>query len=274
MPAAIPGNKGAASLAYFYFGDSFFRTLAQESGVNLNLCKEGYNKTIILKEDNNNGIKITLNGQGNDSPTKTNFLKYLKQLADEGYYVDLFLFAHGTNNEVVMKGGDLTSSEISTQLSQAGSGYQKFPIRIVYQMNCYGQTLNQTWRNIGAKATGGARYVNFYPNQFNEFGREWNKGTVKFNDAFTKANTASARTVFQTTILADALATRSKWGGCPFSKTVLGSDSCAKDYFTKMWIGNSEWQANMSGKENMNYSSTKVRLGETGLTKRSSVSWS
>ena len=57
------------------------------------------------------------------------------------------------------------------------------PIRAVYQMNCYGQTFNETWLSLGAKVTCGARYVNFYPNQFNKFASEWKKGDVDFAEA-------------------------------------------------------------------------------------------
>lgn len=266
------GSKGPASLVYFYFGDNFFTTFVQEVGVNLGLALKDSKKSILLKESDNNGVKISVDRKGDDTPTKANFIKYARQLVDEGYYLDIYIFAHGTSGKVCMKGDDLLASDITESLGPKATGRENFPIRMVYQMNCYGQTLNDAWRSIGAKAVGGARYVNFYPNQFNAFAQAWNKGTVAFKEAWTDCDTASSRTVFQTFILADALATRKKWGGCALGQTVLGTKSCAKDYFK--WKFSLEWQSSKSGKENMNYSSTKLLDGETSITKGARPSWS
>ena len=44
MSKSKPGSRGPASLVYFHFGDSYFTTLAQEAGVNLDLAiKEFHN---------------------------------------------------------------------------------------------------------------------------------------------------------------------------------------------------------------------------------------
>lgn len=90
------------------------------------------------------------------------------------------------------------------------------------------------------------------------------------------ADTAAVRTVVQTYIsLVDAPAKKKagKWDGCKFGKTVLGTDACAKDYFTSVWFANGEWQGGKSGKENMNYSSYMLCGGDKKITKNTKPSW-
>jgi hypothetical protein len=98
---------------------------------------------------------------------------------------------------------------------------------------------------------------------------------VSFDTAVADSDTASVRTVVQTFIsLVDAPAKKKagEWGGCPFGKTVLGDDECAKDYFDT-WLGKGEWQENMSGKENMNYSSFMFRSGDKNISKNTRPTW-
>ena len=134
-------------------------------------------------------------------------------------------------------------------------------------MNCYGQTFNETWLSLGAKVTCGARYVNFYPNQFNKFASEWKKGDVDFAEALRDFDTESSRTVMQGLIAADALG-KSNFDKCPFLKTVLGDHSCAQSYFHANWgISSDEWQNGQSGADNMNYSSYMFRAGLKTLTR-------
>ena len=58
---------------------------------------------------------------------------------------------------------------------------------------------------MGAKATAGARYVNFYPNAFGNVIDDWNQGDVSFDTAVGESDTDAVRTVAQTFIsLVDA----------------------------------------------------------------------
>jgi hypothetical protein len=170
----------------------------------------------------------------------------------------------------------LTNDDITAQLSSARTGLTVLPIRLVYQVNCYGQTMNTTWRSVGAKVTVGSRLVNFYPTQFERFAEEWNKGNVSVDKALDAADTETSRTLVQTYIgYVHAPSCNKAWGSCPFGKTVLGDHACAKDYFSTIWgLGNGEWQPSMSGKENMNYSSTRMRGGMITATKNTIPTWS
>ncbi len=246
----------SASLTVFYFDDNLFYSLVQNAQVNLQHCINGYSKSVLLKES------FSAPGQTQPTkvlkPNKTVFLNQLIELVNEGYYVDIFIFAHGNPDKIYFANDKtLSPSELEQALVQEKSGFSHLPIRMVYQMNCYAQTFNQTWLKVGAKAVCGTRYVNFYPNQFNAFAREWNKGNVLFEKAVYDSNTESSRTVMQALVAADAASKLSPkdWDKCPPLSTVLGDKPCAKSYFLACWIDKREWQEGQSGKENMNYSS-------------------
>jgi hypothetical protein len=282
----VPQAKTAASLIFFYYGDSKYNTLGQET-LKLKKAMEGYEFIVLLKDEalpswadlSEKDEKIA-NVKG--IPTKANLFKYIIQLAEDGYYLDLFIFSHGWTGKFKASKGShgsedfVTSEDIKNELHPDKTGFTSMPIRIVWGTNCYGQTLGETWRSVGAKATAGARYVNFYPNAFGNFIEEWNKDDVSFNSAVGESDTDTVRTVVQTFIsVVDAPAKKKagEWGGCPFGKFVLGDDPCAKNYFTSVWLAKDEWQAGMSGKENMNYSSFMFIGGDKNIRKSTRPMW-
>jgi len=257
--------RKSASLTVFHFGDSPFRTLFQNAQVNLQHCIDGYHRSILLKED--------FNGVGQTKPTvllKPNvqvFLGQLASLAKEGYYIDIFFFAHGNEDRIYLDNDKvLTTGLLTSELAFANTGLKILPIRSVYGVNCYGHTFNRTWLELGAKVACGARFVNFYPNQFNKFASEWRKGDVSFSKALHDSNTESSRSVMQGLIAADAMS-KSNFDKCPLLKTVLGDHPCAQSYFDANWLASDEWQRGESGAENMNYSSYMFRTGITTLTR-------
>jgi hypothetical protein len=278
-------TQGAASIVFFYFGDSPYTSLFQET-MQLKKAMEGYDFTVLLKHDD---VPKWLDFSAADEkladvkalPTAANLVRYIKELSHTGYFLDLWIFSHGWSNQFRASTGvygdnsACTNTDITAQLDSAHTGLTVLPIRLVYQVNCYGQTMNTTWRSIGAKVTVGSRYVNFYPTQFGRFAEEWQKGTVSVDRALDAADTEGSRTVVQTYIgYVHAPSCNKEWGACPLGKTVLGDHACAKDYFTTKWLGDGEWQATLSGKENMNYSSTRMRGGTITLTKNTIPVWS
>ncbi len=274
-PANYSPTKSAC-LTVFFFNDNLFTSLVQNAQVNLQHCIDGYDKSVLLKED--------MNSVGQTRPTvlkkpnKEVFLSQIKELANDGYWIDIRVFTHGFTESIPFANDKyLTASELESELSKSGSGYSQLPIRSVYQMNCYGHTFNQVWLRLGAKVVSGARYVNFYPNQFNKFASEWAKGNVSYTNALQESNTESSRTLMQTAIQADAAKDifPKNWDKCPIGSSILGDRPCAKSYFTTFWQSTDEWQNNQSGKDNMNYSSYMFRVGETGLTanNRSLLVW-
>ncbi|WP_338219452.1 hypothetical protein [Algoriphagus sp. oki45] len=266
----------SASIALFYFDDSDFYTLVQNAQVNLQHCIDGYSKSVLLKED--------FKSVGQTSPTvlkkpnKAVFLGQLIELAQNGYYIDVYIFAHG-NTDMIFFGNNLvlTPGELADAVSKEKTGLNELPIRMVYQMNCYGRSFNQTWLSIGAKTTCGPRYVNFYPNQFNKFASEWHSGNKSFTKSLQASNTESSRTVMQSLIAASAASELfpKDWDKCSIGNTVLGDKACAKSYFLARWLAADEWQNGESGKDNMNYSSYMYRVGQTDLTKNNAgaLSW-
>ncbi|MEZ4870506.1 MAG: hypothetical protein R3C14_54760 [Caldilineaceae bacterium] len=282
-PAA---NKGAASIIYFNYGNAPSETLVQET-LKLKKGMENYNYTVLLKyEELPNWADLSQKDEKlanvKAEPTKTNLFKYIIQLAEDGYYIDLFLFCHGWEgkfgrlNSSTTSENSVTEADIQYALHPSRTGFTQMPIRAIWGTNCYGQTLGETWRSIGAKATAGARFVRFYPNAWGNFIDDWNKGNVPFRQAVHGADTDAVRTVVQSYIsLIDAPSKKKagKWDGCKFGKTVLGDDPCAKDYFVSCWLAKDEWQTGQSGKENMNYSSYMFCGGEKEITKNTRLTW-
>lgn len=275
-----------ASLIFFYYGDSEYNTLGQET-LKLKKAMEGYDYKVLLKHETLPGWadlseKDEKLADVKEIPTKANLFKYITQLAKDGYIVDLFIFSHGWSGQFKASKGShgstdfVTAEDIKNELQADKTGFTEMPIRMVWGTNCYGQSLGESWRSVGAKATAGARFVNFYPNNYGPFIDDWNKGNVSFDRAVGDSDTNAVRTVAQTFIsVADAPAKKKagKWDGCPSGKFVLGNDPCAKDYFVSVWIAKDEWQAGKSGKENMNYSSYMFLGGDKGITKSTRPVW-
>jgi hypothetical protein len=179
--------------------------------------------------------------------------------------VDLYVFSHGWTRQFrVSKGtygdnGTVSSTYIEANVSCA-------PLRAVWQCNCYGSTMNPTWRKLGARASAGSRFVNFYPTRFRGFAERWNDG-VAFGTAVSQSDTAVVRTPVQAYILVDAAARAKEWSGNALSAlTVLGSNEAAERYFRACWIGD-DWQEGKSGKQNMNHSSMMLVDGDRALTR-------
>jgi hypothetical protein len=257
--------RKSASLTVFYFDDNLFYKLVQNAQVNLQHCIDDYHKSVLLKADFNavGQTRPTVHLQ----PNREVFLNQIVTLANEGYYIDIYIFTHGNDDKIYFANNQvLTNDLLKSELAFSKTGYHVLPIRMVYQMNCYGRTFNQTWLALGAKVSCGTRWVNFYPNQFNKFAAAWKEGHVSVDKALQESNTESSRSVMQTLIAGDALG-RFNFDRCPFGKTVLGDHPCAKSYFDANWLASDEWQHGQSGAENMNYSSFMFRPGLETLTR-------
>lgn len=284
LAPVAPQVKGTASLVYFYYGDSAFITLAQET-LHLKKAMSDYGTKILLKDDYLPNMVDLSNADEKeadvvDLPTRENFFKYLRQLAAEGNMIDLWIFSHGSPGAMLSSRGQhgtqdyIRAADIQAELSPEKTGLTQMPIRMIWSTLCFAETLNQAWLSVGTKVVGGSRFVNYYPNQFRTFSEEWNKGNVSYATAVSRSDNAASRTLVQTYMLANALKTRGTWGGCRIGKTVLGVDPCAKDYFTTIWHHPADkWRDDMSGKENMNFSSEKIIVGQQSLRKSDIPSW-
>ena len=276
-----------ASIIFSHWGDSKFRTLFQEGQINLSNVIEPYQKSILLSHDTmpdwmDGNDKARETASEVKAPTLANLASSLESLADQGFEIDLFVFSHGWPEQFKGTHGSFSDTDYITsddirKLAQSGSsytGYASLPIRIVFQMNCYGSTLNDDWRAIGADASMGTKFVNFKVNTFNSFAKAWTGGST-FSSAVAELDSKSAWTVVDLLILGDARVTANddyadngrSWSGCPLGRTVLGKHSCAEDYFLARWSESAgEWINGGNGKDFMRYSSTVLKSGNTSIT--------
>jgi hypothetical protein len=274
-----------ASLIYFNYGDSPYTTFFQET-LKLKKAMDGYDRTVLLKyETTPSWADLSEKDEKladiKAPPTTTNLFKYMIELAQDGYSIDFFNFSHGSPGQFGARNGRddsenlVTAADITRELAPSKTGFTQMPIRIVWGTNCYGHSLGATWRSVGAKTTCGTRGINWYPNSFGNFIDDWNKG-VPFNEALRNADTDLVRTASQTYIAfvdAPAKKKQGEWDGCSFGNTVLGDKPCAKNYFVSCWNMAGEWQEDMSGKENMNYSSYMFKGGDIDITKSTRPYW-
>lgn len=257
-----------ASMAIVSFEDSPLFKLFQNAHNNYGACFEGYDRSLLFKKRYVDNPKPSEHIR---EITKENILNKLTDLADDGFSIDLWIFSHGTREKICFDNNVVIDYKDIESLAKGKYANGKFPIRMVYQMNCNGSTLNNNFINIGAKVVCGSRYINFYPNQCNKFTKEWNKGE-RFDVAVSKSNTGSSRTAMQLLIVADAKGT-SFSPKCKFPKTVLGKGKCSEAYFDKKWGLDSEYNSSKKGKENMNISSFMIIKGDVDIRKTDRPTW-
>lgn len=281
-------DNGEAAVVFFYMGDSRFTTTFQEL-TRLNQALKGYDRKILLKHSlDPQSISSTAAHNNADrvrQPTRNNFESEIAQLANNGYTIDLYIYSHGWRNgsdgAFRMSTGSHGTSDLysgsDVRSLQSTVPTRTVPLRMVYQINCWGSNLNSAWRDVGAKAAAGSRYVNFFPHQFGAFVTNWRSGHT-LNQSLQNANTPASRTIVHAALATtDAPATRgSQWGnnspgnGCPLGQTILGNNACAKDYYINRWGHNSsEWKNfpnRKNGQWNMNRASHKMVDGQANIT--------
>jgi len=261
-----------ASLVFFYFGeDSYMRRLAQET-VPVRKALTGYDKQVLLWHQTDFGpFKVSKGAEKladiEDTPTKDNLFKYLNELGDEGYVVDLYIFSHGNKKGFLSSNGTY-GDDGWVYKAQLEQHVKPLKLRMVWQCNCQGSSLNETWRKLGARVTAGSRFNNYYPTRFNGFIRRWLDGE-SFGQAVTESDNPMVRTGPQAFMIADALTKLKEWDGNPFQAArVLGNNPPSRRFFTTCWIDEDEWQEGRSGKQNLNYSSRMLFSGQRNITKK------
>ncbi len=279
-------DKGEAVVYFFYMGDSRFRTTFQEM-TNINKALKGYDKKLLLKHQHGvqgiHSAPAQANADKMVKPTRRNLIHCLKNLTQAGYTIDLYIQSHGTDDRGTAGGGAFktskgshgtadwfTDQDIRALKSTVGS---PVPLRMVYQMNCWGSNLNSAWTDAGAKAVLGSRYVNFYPHEIMQFADAWRNGH-KFHDALGQSR--NSRGVVNQGLAAHADATEDEWsshGGCSFWSSILGNSRCAKEYFVNYWGHDpSSWKnfpTRLNGKANIEHASEKLIAGDGSLTNQS-----
>lgn len=260
-----------ASLVFFYFGESsYMNRLAQET-VPLYHALEGYDHTVLLRHETDIGpFELSEAAEQAatvlDLPTKENLVKYLNELGDAGYVVDLYIFSHGWKDLFCTSKGTYGDNETVTQ-KYIEKHVKPLKLRAVWQCNCYGSTMNDCWRNLGALVSAGSRFVNFYPTRFKKFVKAWKSGET-FGYAVTKSDTKASHTPVQMYLPMDAMARQDEWDGGLFGAAkILGRTKESQQYFEACWLDPGEWQEGKSGRQNMNHSSYMVVEGDRQVTK-------
>lgn len=271
-----------ASIIYFYMGDSYLTTLAQET-VPLHLAMEGYDRSILLKFDTDAGpFELSEKSEKKAhrvlAPTRENLAVALRELAQDGYEIDLFIFSHGYRMGAITcsTGKHGESAPLRASWLEAEFKDETLPLRLVYSIACWGHNMSPTWAQLGAKASVGTRGVNFYPTRFKGFIKRWAKGEG-LAGAVQRSDSKGVRTPVHIYIQADAVGTMAKWhtpdlddDSRPLSKLtswlVLWRGAQSEAYFRKMWVGK-DWQEGRTGKQNMNWSSHQEVVGKRTLKK-------
>jgi len=270
------GSRGDASILLCYLGDSQFRTLFQNLQ-DLNEAVTGYDQSILLKHTGGaSAIGGVAHGLADkvEKPTRENFESCIRKLTAAGYTIDLYIVSHGFRDSFKMSEGTHGSEDwydIGDIQDLRADFEGQIPLRLVYQMNCWGSELNSAWRTLGADAAVGSRFVNFFPNQFPEFVKQYKQGQT-VQQALDSADTWASRKLVESYLEKDAtLSHGDDWGqgmSCPWW-TIYGSGQCAENYFTNRWLHTqSEWNSvNGDGWEFVLEASEKLVAGNASLTK-------
>lgn len=284
LAAVDPKPTKTAMIFFMYTGDKYWTELAQDLGIDVSKAFAGYDRKVFLSTTGELGdLKLDLNEKARkeadvfEAPTKANFVKQLKELTKNGYMIDIIIASHGSSDSSgkglwVGSDGSITEDYLRAELTPGKTGYRKLPIRAVMMSQCFGNSLNDMWRSLGAKATAGSVEINFYPNQVTGFVNAWQDGKT-FEAALDAADDSASRTVVQlylSLIAAPMQRDKGKWDGCPLGQTILGKDPCFKDYFKTFW---KQTVKKDDGKEHLNSSSHKIRKGDTSIKKSSKPSW-
>ena len=81
----------------------------------------------------------------------------LQWLNDHGYFIDLFILTHGGDNSIGVIGNNIVPGTFTNWFL---GERDRLAVRAVYQQNCFGSTLNDNWRSLGAQVVAGPLYVN------------------------------------------------------------------------------------------------------------------
>lgn len=109
--------------------------------------------------------------------------------------VDLMILAHGAPGEIIGHDGKRIGAETFGPLL---TEYRQNPgllrLRVVWQINCFGAALAETWLALGAVAVNGSGGVNWLPEPtLSLFLRKWLRG-APFSEAVYSSATRAERT--------------------------------------------------------------------------------
>lgn len=185
---------------------------------------------------------------------------------------------------------DITTVELLEDTDPAASGTPAVPVRMTYGTPCFYELWNAPWTTVGAKVTSGAIDINFRPNFYDNFVANWNGGMTYANSLANEYSAGRENLAFGF-IMAEGLLP--PWS-C-IGNTVLGTNPCAQNFFTDIdlfpqvdatgaWVDGPDeakygiggplddtagilYDPALSGATNMRRSSSKVMVGNGGISK-------
>ena len=83
----------------------------------------------------------------------------------QGNTIDLIVLGHGSNDNVVLNGGNSMTGDMIRDIGAAAvaSGCRSVNLRMVFMCNCFGSTLNCAWLDIGARVAVGPKKNDYMP---------------------------------------------------------------------------------------------------------------
>jgi len=214
--------------------------------------------------------------------TEENFFKYLIELAEEGYFIDVFIITHGSRSAILVdegpknnpeKDGNIYPWELVNRLTPI-YGEGRFPIRMVFQLNCWGgSAFNQAWQDVGAKVVAGSRYTNFLCLRYSPFAKAWHEG-ANFNDAVKISHKEDEFT--KGLLVIDSGIKPWEWNkDCsPPNNIIADKGFCPRKYFKQRWgIWEGEWLWDKSGGGNVEFSSEFFIDGDASIKKSTKPTW-
>ncbi len=273
------GTAGVALLLYYHFDDDAFTTLGQGIYTDLEQVYDDYDY-VVLVADSETSNPAGFNGAAFKHadrvypPTRAGIRDAMQHLTAEGWRFDSFVHSHGfkqgadDSNFETLEGTENISGEWLVDMTEpdvAGTARGGIPIIAFWGTTCIAARQIDAWIEIGAKAASGAEDVEFYPNAWGNFTKDWANGTryrKAVDDSVTATVVAAAEGIIAAIGVAD-------WG----CADVLLGGACADDFFNDS-LGLNEAQYNieevynplLSGAANMAVSSARSFDGSGNLT--------
>lgn len=183
------GEEGLAVLLYEHFDDNGLTTFFQSVGINTHQVYPHYDYVVYVADNETSNAWNTSGPSYRDAdmtypPTRAGLREAMRHLTAEGYRFDTFVFAHGSKNGPddadieVLEGAKITGEWLVDTTDPAESGTERggIPILVWWSTTCIAKRQIDAWIEIGAKAASGSVDVQFYPNAWGNFFKNWVSG--------------------------------------------------------------------------------------------------
>jgi len=260
----------------------------------------GYDYVVFVGDEDGSGLGNAVSiADRTFPPTEDGFADAIIDVAQGGYDITIFTFAHGTYLDTTdsialgyeeanigkisaLDGTYISELEIQDRLDGDVRGHGgTLPLRAVHGVTtCFFAKWANTWTRFGAKVVGGTSGIQFFPTDLDEFIHQWNDG-LSFPDAIRSSQLSAQRAPSYLYHKALYLSWRvgdaggvfaglgavfggGECGDMPFLY-LLGLDAdtgCFMDFMDFLYGTNaSDWNEDWSGAENLEIHSAREVTG-------------